>query len=648
MDPCFIAQPELLVRPAPTRHEGPQGYLLRLAEANCMTMKDLVQMGVRLDRESLIKHQLLPALEMDPGLHAHVEAIALLSDEKGQIWNKHYARFCPHCLLEDPSWKAPWELHFYDVCAEHGTWMVDRCGSCGETIKWNRDSLLRCDCGSDLRQETSKPAPENLQRLSNTLQEKLFQKNQSHPPPLTDLRVDQLQRMIRFLGTHMDPMPTPRPLKLRNVTQLDQSWPVSSLAAELIFQWPNAFHQALSHLNSSNAGEKQGLMNTFRHAYTYLYRGFNAAEFWELREAFELWMATHWKGGIAKRNRRLPPELLKEVQWIPGTVAAEQLGISLPRVRHLVQEKRLDGEESISAKGRRFIVVRRDQLEQISAEMVGEITMGEAMEMLGIGKIRMQRLLRLLFPNARRTWDKVFLPWRIPRGEIESILDAVTDLPVLGIQEEHQVSLGYLLKYWGWSGEEVLALIEAVKAGTLKPKAFLDGAKGISRWIFDSGELKVLQKSLRAGLSNWVSIPEMARILGVKQQVAYWLTRHGFVKAEKLGRLKNLGSRIRKEDLELFRQNHIFAREIASMLGRSSKKIYMMLAEQGIDPLRGTGPEPCRMLVYAKNHQIHRFLAQISGKHPNDFKLVAPLEPEASNRIIESDDQKQDASLKSG
>lgn len=624
--------PDLLIRPYPSRHEGPQGYLLRLAEANCMTVNELSQLGIQFDPNCLSRHQLLPDPALDPQLHAHVARIAQLTNSKGRVWNMHHARFCPQCLAEDPTWKASWEIYFLDVCPKHGVWMVDQCGSCGQPLNWKRDSLLRCQCGSDLREETSGPAPDNLQRLALILEDKLLHWPEGDAPaPLTHLNTDQTQRLIRFLGTHMDPVPNPRPLKLRNSGRLEGSWPISTLAAELIFRWPEGFHQALNQLQANSSGEKKGLRSTFQHAYTYLYKGFKEAGYSDLRRAFEEWITVYWKGGVAGRNRRLPEMIQKNVQWIPGTMAAHELEISIKQLRYLITENGIEWEELLSSSGRRFLMVRRDQLHQIQEQLTGEITMKQAMEMLGIGKIRMQRLLTLLFPSARRIWDKEHLPWRIPRGEVESLLEVVTDLPVLSIAEEHQVSLGYVLQFWHWTGDEILALVEAVKAGTLRPQAFLDGARGISRWIFDIAQLRSLQQRLNAGRSNWVSIPEMAQILGVKQQVAYWLTHHGFVHAERLGCLKNLGSRVSREELQRFQENHVLGKEVAEILGCSSKKAMRMLAEQGIDPLRSEGPDSCRMLIYPRDSELQRFLAQVTGSSPGTFRLVGFLGSAGNN-----------------
>lgn len=617
-----IPEPDLLVRPSPERSEGPLGYLLRLAEANCMTLHELSGLSIRYDLDCLVRQRLLSDVAVDPDLHAHVARLGSLLENSGRIWNQRYARFCPLCLVEDLTWRASWELYFHDACSRHGVWLVDQCSSCGESVRWHRESLLRCQCGSDLREESPGTAPENVLRLSEILENKLFSRPEANQTvPVKGLNVDQLQRLVRYLGGYMDTESGPRPLKLRNAGRLEVSWPVSSLAAEILFDWPNTLHRTLDRLQAASADQKVGLMGVFKQAYAYLYKGLMESAFVPVREGFESWLAASWKGGVARRNRRLTTELLEKVQWIPGNVAAEALGISMARLRFLIQEGRLDGQESFSTSGRRFLIVRRDQLDEIRAQLTGELTLKEAMDLLGIGKVRMQRILRLLFPSARRINDEAYLPWCVSRREVEALLVLGGHVPVVSIPEENQVSLGHLLKYWNWTGEEIVGLIEATKAGTIELQAMLDSVRGIGRWIFDVVQLRALQKGMNSGRSNWVSIPEMAKILGVKQQVVYWLTQHGFVRAEKLGTLKGIGSRVRRDELERFRESHVFGRDIAAIIGRSPGKTMRMLEEQGIYPLR-VPTEPARMLIYARNDGLRRFLCQLTGTSPGDFQLV--------------------------
>jgi len=169
-----------------------------------------------------------------------------------------------------------------------------------------------------------------------------------------------------------------------------------------------------------------------------------------------------------------------------------------------------------------------------------------------------------------------------------------------------------------------VALVEMVKAGTIHLQARCDSVRGIAGWIFEIDQVRALQLRLNHGRSNWLSIPEAAKALSIKQQVAYWLAQNGFLAAEKLGTIKGIGSRIHREEFERFKKCHIFCREIAARTGRSSRKVRQLLEARGVYPLHGESAEPCRMLVYAYCDELQRFLDEID-KPQEEFRLVGDV-----------------------
>jgi hypothetical protein len=618
-DPLTI--PDLLVRPTPGRDEGPQGYLLRLAEANCLSLCELKQMGARYDQDWLHLNRLLPTEVLDPDLHAHIRRMAHLVQDKGRVWNQRLARFCPQCLMEAPVWKASWELMFHDACPHHGVWLVDQCSSCRQPVLWRREHLLRCPCGADLRQENPQSAPDSVCHLADYMERRLLGRNPGEDfPILAGMSLEQVQRLVRYLGGYMDPISGPKPLKLRQAFSMQASWPVSSLAAEILAQWPRAFHDSWAQMQSLLEGGKIGLKGAFKQAHHYLYKGLWESAFSPVRDTFEQWLSQHWKGGLSKRNR-LAEQLLANAQWIPAQAAAREIGVSPTKLRDMVRDGILDGQESVSSTGRRFMVVRRDQLDGVLAQLDNEITMGKAMEMLGLGKLRMRRILKLLFPTARRVARLGPMPWCVPRNEVEALLALADGLPVETIPEEHQVALGHVLRYWTWTTEQVATLVDAVKAGNVKLQSVLAGVVGLSGWVFDRAQLKTWWSGLNSGKLTWMTIPEMARYLAIKDQMAYWLCQNGYVLAEKLGTKKELGSRVRIEDVERFRQAHVYRRDIAASLRTSSKKMGNLLAEAGIFPIRGHTVMPPRLAIYVATDELRRFLADLMGVRPSELRL---------------------------
>ena len=609
--------PDLLLRPVSKTNEAPLGYFLRLAEANLLMVSDLSAMGIQYDSGCLRQQRLLPVEQEDPATFQHMMRMAGLLRDKPRIWNQRFGRFCPHCLGEAPHWLAAWEVYFFDACPRHGNWLLDRCGDCHLPVLWNRPNLLYCQCGAELRKAKTRKAPDSVCRLSAMLERKLLGHNEIEPnSPFRLLDADQIQRLIRYLGAYMGSREGSRPMKLRRANELDVSWQVTSLAAEIIFDWPRVFHTALSQLQTLSAGEKMGLMGMFRHAYTYIYKGFPEANFAPLREAFESWLAEHWKGVLARRNRRLNEDLLKSVRWIPGNVAAAELGVSPARLKFLVKEGMLEGQESVSSTGRSFMVVRRDQLLEIRAKLAEEMPLNEAAERLGLSRARMRQMLRLMFPYARRINDKIHMPWCVPRGEVELLLNLGGDLPVCSDIGEQRVSLGYVFKYWCWSSAEVVALIQSVRSGGLQPVVLAPDAVGISRWVFEASDLKAFHENCGVSQPDSLSIPDMAQMLGVKQEVAYWLVRHRFIRSEKAGRFSS--AQVRREEVENFHAQHIFGRDLATLLCVSPKKTVLLLAERDIHPLMVEGGEACRQAVYRLDQPLRGFLAETGKVLSND------------------------------
>lgn len=613
--------PDLLLRPISKINEGPLGYFLRVAEANLLMVSDLSGMGIQYEVGCLRQQRLLPVEEVEPAAYQHMIRVAGFLTEKPRIWNQRFGRFCPHCLEEAPNWLAAWEIYFFDACPRHGNWLLDRCGVCHLPLHWSRPKLLYCQCGVDLRRVKTREAPDSVCRLSAMLERKLLGHDEIEPTsPFHMLDVDQIQRLIRYLGAYMGSRAGSQPMKLRCANELDVSWQVTSLAAEIIFDWPRVFHTALSQLQTLSAGEKIGLTGMFRHAYTYIYKGFPEANFAPLREAFESWLAEHWKGGLARRNRRLNEDLLKSVRWIPGNVAATELGVSPTRLKFLVREGMLEGQESVSSTGRSFMVVRRDQLLEIRARLAEEMPLNEAAERLGVSRARMRQMLRLMFPFARRINDKIYMPWCVPRGEIEALLKLGCDLPVCSDIGEQRVSLGHVFKYWCWSSAEVVALIQSVRSGVLRPVAMAPDAVGISRWVFEASDLKAFQENCGVSQTDSLSIPDMAQMLGVKQEVAYWLVRHRFMRSEKAGRFSS--TRVLRENIEEFRTRHVFGRDLATLLNRSSKNTMQLLAEREIHPLHVPNEAACRQLIYRDDDLLRNFLAEVCGTSNQTYSLM--------------------------
>lgn len=613
-----VESPSLLFRPAPSKAEGPQGYLLRLAEANCLTVADLGRIGVSYDYQCLLDQTLLPEVAVSGDLHDAVRNTAAHWREKPRIWNRQFSRFCPWCLGEGEKWQVGWELLLHDACPRHECWLIDRCSTCGEQLTWRRPNLLRCPCGADLRREWPKLAPEEVVQFSALLEGRFFHEDIEAYPPFVDLNVDQTQRLVCYLGTYFDPGAGEKPLKRLKACSMESSWRVTSTGAAMVLGWPAAFHTALTGLQDKAGQEKIGLSRMFKYAYAYLYRGFSEEVFRPLQEAFEVWLVEEWKRGLGRRNRRLGDLLLGGVRWVPAMAAASSLGISVERLKYLVREQVIEGVETVSGQGRRFLTVRKDQIEALRSQILHEVDLKKATELLGLSRVRMRGLFRLLFPSLGRTLPGDSGSWVIARSEVEVLLEFGRNMPVVGIQGEGQVSLADQLRYHDWEAEEIVELIASVRRREIQVVGLLDGVGGLPRWVFDGQALAIWRQKRGVSDREWLSIQEVSRRLETRHEVVLWLVRQGVMKGEKLAS----ANRIPKTALQEFCENYLFAAEVARQLGVSSIRLRKSLAALGVHPVSIDGVGPCRQLFYKRSDVLSNALAKI-GKIEEDLLGIA-------------------------
>jgi TniQ len=608
-------QRALLVRPHPYRNEGPKGYLLRLAEANWMLARDLQSLGLMYELSTLVNDGLLPLKELDPELHSNIEYYSELLFNKKRIWNHQHARFCPHCLADDIFWRVGWELLFHDACSIHGTWLIDQCSSCGDKISWERESLIRCQCGADLRAERASDCPEAVKVLSKLLNHKVnpIHHSKDFLAPFMATDIEQTQRIIRYLGTYMNLAAGKNPLKIQSAGLMSNSWLVTTLAAEICTNWPEAFYQSLDNIQREVAADKPTLSTVFGHAYHYLYKGLKGSAFSEVKEAFETWLSAAWKGGIAKRNKRLTTVILEKAQWIPANLACESLGISHQRLAYLIREGVIEGETYLSEKGRKFVMVRRDNLETVKHNLSGEIDMKTAGILLGLSKKRVRQLLRLIFPDARKSGTSASSPWTVSRFEVNKLLDVGESIPKLCIPDEGDVSLNHMLRFWAWRAEDIADLIHAVRTSEFLPHNIIEGSSGISGWVFNENRIKAWREKSIQGFGNWLNVTQVAKVIGIKQQIAYSLVNIHLIKYELMHGQPNGGKRVRRTEVDNFKRQYIFATEVGQRFGVHPLTAISILHKHQITPISGPGIDGGMQVLYLRNDEIERVFNEVDN-----------------------------------
>lgn len=615
----------LLLRPPLIADEGILGYRFRLAEANSLSVAALRDVGIQYDLGMLEDMGYL-----QPGFRLSQEGAKAQAIEAAWLtypmaWNREWARYCPMCLSEKHYWRFEWEILYGDACAKHAVWLLDQCSNCGRLLSWGRPRLMYCECGEALKNQPALACPPPVRALASSLRGAVIQDNA--PTGLCiikSLKLGQIQRLIRLLGAYGDDAPCRLPQKVSGCARIHVSWQITSLASEILAGWPVTFFKILDRMQSRPSALNTGrLEGRFGHFYSLLFRAFPEPEFDFLRQALENYVVQHWRGAFGRRNRRLSPNILNKRAWIPARHARQILGASRQRLDELIYDGRVTAEERFSVTGRRFLMVKREDVETEQARQSTDLNLSSAARLLGLKKRRMAKLMPQLIPEARKT-RSTGNAWAISRQRINELLSLLYTVPQLDDSSD-EISVGEVLRFWPWSDEVVAYFLRDCISGRLKPVSRTRSGQGIVCLRFQREHLKVWFTSMQPLKHELLTIPEFAERLYIKQEVAYFLVRKGFVRVQQMSNGRNTMACISPESLSDFENHYVFCRDLAASFNTSSRWLAEKLSRLGIYPVCGPGVDNCRQLIYERNDSLTKVLVMVGRGNaiPHPFELLA-------------------------
>lgn len=261
----------LLVRPAPLKGESLRGYLLRVGERNgCgKGMNLLTELTGNYGRQYMVSDQAVHNIAQSLSLSREkVEAIsyrAVASDAKNQclffghaisvnhLRSQHPA-VCPECLAEQDAISGLWDLRIVCACPHHGKWLIDLCPECGESLKWGRSRVARCQCGFDLRTAETKPASSEVLVLTALIYEQalndlpsLVECSLGYPPEVRKISLNDLLGLFRYTADVLLPgHPVSQEACAEGSERFSKHSQASVLMARLFKAWPNELSLVLS------------------------------------------------------------------------------------------------------------------------------------------------------------------------------------------------------------------------------------------------------------------------------------------------------------------------------------------------------------------------------------------------------------------
>lgn len=162
----------LLIRPEHVQSESLRGYVSRVSRGNGSSQL-LRSMLVSLQATTVAIQEIATLTGCSESIlkehgsltrFRNVEHAGVLFGSctlsTDQVWVQRRT-VCPKCLANSDVSLCCWELRDYDVCHEHGCYLVGRCSGCDRVLNWASTTSEKCSCGVRLADMKTKMASTN-------------------------------------------------------------------------------------------------------------------------------------------------------------------------------------------------------------------------------------------------------------------------------------------------------------------------------------------------------------------------------------------------------------------------------------------------------------------------------------------------------
>lgn len=434
-------------------------------------------------------------------------------------------RVCPQCLSRpSPIWPEAWEDRARPVCIEHGNWLVDTCQGCTRPLRQSSVRFLSCRFGHDLRQFLARPLSADAQRAL-----------MSDGVPL---------QVLLWLGALAAYGLVGKPLKKASRQTMNEIVDLAESGAEIVNNWPHALLRILDRCRQDV--QQPGSISLLNAALPGLTKALGLVRDAEWRSKLGAAVEAY-----AEASRQTPAPLIG--RNVPGTQVATMTGMAR---EFGVRSERLTAAVDklpsslvatrLTAGGRCRRLVSLAAAVMAQQALADEITTKQAARLLRITAVRVEQLVadrKLQASNGR-----------LSRHAVVALHQSLEDSLARGNPPADAVELGYALRYW-IPVDRTGSLIEAIRSGALKLYRGSSAGPEIQLLVSQS-RLCGWTSTLPAADRLWLTIPECAEHLQLKQEVVYHLVRVGVIPTEVI-RAERRKARVVKVEALHFFEDHI-------------------------------------------------------------------------------------------
>ncbi len=598
----------------PHERESPYGYLCRVASEYDYTAAgwlskitglgpagqireiERVAEALRLQPEEWRSMCYLPVEDRDSGFHNRSFFGSVVHTD--QIVKSH-PRVCAVCLRKEDIWLGIWDLVLVCTCPEHGCLLTSRCPACRCDLTIHRRSVRECRCGFDLRLMVPRQGTSPLLELTSIIYRAAKRPlplpncegcDLSAAPELSALPLHSLLSLISQMGSAR--LRTSMRKNVVVVTDLNAAIRLCEAAARCLLHWPHGFHDLLREMAAERAEEIR-LSKVFGDLYRHLLRSFPLPEFAFVRNAFEQFLATEWRGVLRGQTHSVSPLVLRSRQWMPQPEALRVAEISVRILSALVEAGTIECR-FVRPEGSRIRIERwiergslQGWIEQRNQKRAQFGSVREVRQVLGISEATLAVLaadgiLHQVEGSNLEIGEGRFYD----RADVAQIIDSFDAYAseICDSTPPGAIRFGEAIRLFaGRSGAG--SIISSVLDGRLKPIARLRTINGIAGYCFEIGAMRAYRNTSPATPPppEFLTYDMAAHQMGTNTEVIRGLVVAGHLRSTRA--LHGRSKLVLRGDVCAFGESHIAVSALTKLTSAQSRSLANSLKESGIKVL---------------------------------------------------------------
>lgn len=584
----------------PYPDENPIGYLIRLAYANrygSLHWMILSNNGRAIYMNYMNTYHLIENSVWSQGyLNEEIKAVITLPT---RLLNRSELKFCASCLKEAKYYRISWQLRSSLVCLKHQEFLIEQCPECLNQVDFTIGRMGFCSCGYDLSMSKTKKADLSSLNLQNFV-EGIHTKQMIafHPQDLVDLslndRLTFIIKLVRWSIEHVEG-------RLLYDERMKLSYSGLKAVAEVFFSTKKEFHSYLSELkNIDNYSPVPYRLSGFILFYRSFFTTFESSAYRIYREWIEQFVLVNWDQSLTHRQSLFSKKIIRGYPWITIENASKQSDIPPSILRRAIIEKRLISTVHQKDK-RRYTLVYRPNLSALKKHVNDMFSFTEARNYLGSTKKQLYELLENNFiPKVIPPRENYCPTWLIPRESLENIVYQLYE--VSNKLQVFNLSFGDATRIiCGRTPDAFLHLLHAILNGEITISySFRELDLKRHKQLHDFAICQVSLESwikLQLDNPNYMTIPKLAKQLGINQESAYQLVNFGLIEYVAIDNIRFIS----QKHLDDFNEKYLLLSCYAKERNSSSRYLMRLLSERGIFPVDQVWSRKLRIKVYIKS-----------------------------------------------